>query len=56
MIENRLRQTLHRRHALKLAGALGLGVALPLTRRAFTSSAAAQEEIWDSATGPRQSR
>jgi putative spermidine/putrescine transport system substrate-binding protein len=49
MIENRLRQTLHRRHALKLAGALGLGVALPLTRRAFTSSATAQEEIWDSA-------
>ena len=29
MIENPLRQTLHRRHALKLAGALGLGAALP---------------------------
>ena len=48
MIENPLRQTLHRRHALKLAGALGLGVALPLTRRDLTSSVAAQEEIWES--------
>jgi putative spermidine/putrescine transport system substrate-binding protein len=48
MIENPLRQTLHRRHALKLAGALGLGVALPLTRRDLTSSITAQEEVWDS--------
>jgi putative spermidine/putrescine transport system substrate-binding protein len=48
MIENPLRQTLHRRHALKLAGALGLGVALPLTRRDMISSVAAEEQIWDS--------
>src|SRR5215211_3513142 len=48
MIENRLRQTLHRRHAFKLAGALGLGVALPLRPRGLTASVSAQEEIWDS--------
>src|SRR5829696_8647827 len=48
MIEYPLRQTLHRRHALKLAGALGLGVALPLSRRDMISSVAAQAEVWDS--------
>jgi len=48
MIENPLRQMLHRRHALKLAGALGLGVALPLTLRDMISSVAAEEEIWES--------
>ena len=48
MIENTLRQTLHRRHAIKLAGALGLGAALPLKRGDFTLAAAAQEEIWQS--------
>ena len=48
MIENSLRQTFHRRHALKLAGALGMGAALPLTRRGLTSSVAAQAEVWDS--------
>ena len=48
MIETPLRQTLHRRQALKLAGALGLGAAFPLTRRGLTSPAAAQDEIWAS--------
>jgi putative spermidine/putrescine transport system substrate-binding protein len=48
MIENTLRQTLHRRHAIKLAGALGLGAALPLQRGDFTLAGAAQEEIWES--------
>src|SRR3954452_4677290 len=48
MIENSLRQTLHRRQALKLAGGLGLGFALPLTRRDLISSVTAQEEVWDS--------
>ena len=48
MIVTPLRQTLHRRQALKLAGALGLGAAFPLTRRGLTSPATAQEEIWDS--------
>src|SRR5829696_10207475 len=48
MIVTPLRQTLHRRQALKFAGALGLGAAFPLTRRGLTSSATAQEEIWDS--------
>jgi putative spermidine/putrescine transport system substrate-binding protein len=48
MIENSLRQTFHRRHAIKLAGALGMGAALPLTRRGLTSSVAAQAEVWDS--------
>jgi putative spermidine/putrescine transport system substrate-binding protein len=48
MIVTPLRQTLHRRQALKLAGALGLVAAFPLTRRGLTSSATAQEEIWDS--------
>ena len=48
MIATPLRQTLHRRQALKLAGALGLGAAFPLTRRGLTSPAAAQDEIWAS--------
>ncbi len=48
MIANPLRQTVHRRHALKLAGALGLGAALPFTRSGLTRSVAAQDEIWAS--------
>jgi putative spermidine/putrescine transport system substrate-binding protein len=48
MSENSLQQTLQRRHALKLAGALGLAGAVPLARRDLTSSVTAQEEIWDS--------
>jgi putative spermidine/putrescine transport system substrate-binding protein len=48
MIENTLRQTLHRRHAIKLAGALGLGAALPLQRGNLTPTVSAQEEVWES--------
>jgi putative spermidine/putrescine transport system substrate-binding protein len=48
MIENSLRQTLHRRQAIKLAGALGLGAALLLKRGDFALAGAAQEEIWES--------
>jgi putative spermidine/putrescine transport system substrate-binding protein len=48
MIENSLRQTLHRRQAIKLAGVLGLGAALLLKRGDFALAGAAQEEIWES--------
>src|SRR5829696_1321480 len=48
MIANPLRQSVHRRHALKLAGALGLGAVLPFTRSGLTRSVAAQDEIWAS--------
>ena len=46
MFENVLGQTLHRRQALKLAGALSLGAALPITLDGLTSSVSAQDEIW----------
>ena len=47
MIEKTLRQTWHRRHALKLAGALSLGAALPLTR-GLNAPVAAQDDVWSS--------
>jgi putative spermidine/putrescine transport system substrate-binding protein len=46
MIETIMRRSLHRRNALKLAGALGLGTALPLGCTGLILPTFAQDDVW----------